>query len=140
MAQSVRFRVGAAVLGALQAEFTGGDVRVFDNPPDAKALSAGARLVFVEDQSDAFVDQAAQRGKRRYVFTLGVVGRTADARAQADRDYLVARTVVRNTHTALMRDLRVGPLRERDVVFRVDGIDVGGALVLGTFEAEYLDS
>lgn len=139
---SLRYRIGAALLTALELAAQPGEaldgVVVLDNPRDPQAIRKGRRIVFVEDQSDRLVDQAAQQGKRVYVFTLGVINRDEHDRAGADADHEAAEAVIRATHTALMQTLRAGPLRETSTVFRAEGIDVGGALVLATFEVEYL--
>lgn len=135
---SIRYQVSAAIVAAVRAHAGLQGAVVLDNPTDPAALSKGERVVFVEDQTDGFIDQANQQGKRRFVFTLGVINRSAGDREGADADYEAAEAAIRGAHGALMRQQRCGPLREREVVFRVDGIDVGGALVLGTFEVEYL--
>lgn len=135
---SQRWRISDTLLRALRAAAALDGVPVLDNPRDPQAIRAGSRIVFVEDQADRFLDQAGQQGKRCYVFTLGVICRGADDRAGADADYEAAEAAIRGAHGELLRDLRCGPLRETEIVFRAEGIDVGGALVLGTFEIEYL--
>lgn len=134
---SVRYLVSRAVFEALRDAPELAGARVLDNPSEPQALAAGERIVFVEDQSDGFIDQSGQAGTRRFVFAIGVINRTSAARAGADADYVAAEAAVRERHTALIRELGCGPLREREVSFRVEAIDVGGALVLGTFEVEY---
>ena len=135
---SLRYQISAALFAALQGAPDLAGAVVMDNPVTAAALAKGDRIVFLEDLSDGLIDQAAQQGKRRFVFGLGVICRTTTARAGADADYAAAEAAVRGAHTTLAGTLRCGPLRERDVTFKVEGIDVGGALVMGTFEIEYL--
>jgi hypothetical protein len=137
---SIRYRISAAIVEALRAAPALAGVKVLDNPTDASALQAGERLVLVEDQTDRFIDQKNQQGKRRFAFTLGAINRSANDRAGADADYQAAEAAVRGTHKHLMSTLGCGPLHEEEVTFRVEGIDVGGALVLGTFSVEYLKS
>ena len=138
MSHSIRYRISAAVVAALRTAPALAEAKVLDNPADASALQAGERLVLLEDQSDRFIDQKNQQGKRRFVFTLGAINRSADDRAGADADYAAAEAAVRGVHKQLMSTLGCGPLHEEEVTFRVEGIDVGGALVLGTFAVEYL--
>lgn len=134
---SVRYLISRAVFEALRDAPELAGARVLDNPSEPQALAAGERIVFVEDQSDGFIDQAGQAGTRRFVFAVGVINRSSSARAGADADYVAAEAALRSRHTELIKELSCGPLRERDVSFRVESIDVGGALVLGTFEVEY---
>lgn len=138
MSHTLRYQISAALLEALQEATALAGAVVMDNPVTAAALAKGDRIVFLEDLSDGFIDQANQQGKRRFVFGVGAICRKAAARAGADADYAAAEAAVRAAHTTLMSTLRCGPLRERDVVFKAEGLDVGGALVLGTFEVEYL--
>lgn len=138
MSQSLRYQISAALVAALRDAAALAGAVVTDNPVTAAALAKGARIVFLEDLADAPIDQAGQQAKRRFTFGLGVIGRSADARAGADADYVAAEAAVRGAHATLIGTLRCGPLRERDVVFKAEGIDVGGALVMGTFEVEYL--
>lgn len=135
---SLRYQISAALVQALHAADALADAVVLDNPRDPQALAKGARVVFLEDQRDGFIDQASQQGKRRFVFTVGVINRSGADRAGADADHVAAEAAIRAAHGELMRDLRCGPLRETEVAFRAEGIDVGGALVLSTFEVEYL--
>jgi len=137
-ANSLRWRISAALLAALEAAPELRGVVVLDNPRDAQAIRRGSRIVFLEDQADTFIDQASQQGRRRYQFALGAINRTPADRCGADADYTAAEAVVRAAHGQLLRDLRCGPLRETDLQFRVEGLDVGGALVLGMWEIEYL--
>ena len=138
MSNSIRYRISAALVEALRAAPDLAGAKVLDNPSDPSALQAGERLVLVEDQTDRFVDQKNQQGRRRFVFTIGAINRTADDRAGADADYAAAEAAIRGAHKVLMSTLHCGPLHEEEVTFRVEGIDVGGALVLGTFSVEYL--
>lgn len=138
MSNSIRYQISAAIVAALRAAPDLAEAKVLDNPSDASALQAGERLVLVEDQTDRFIDQKNQQGKRRFVFTIGAINRTTDDRAGADADYQAAEAAVRGAHKVLMSTLGCGPLHEEEVTFRVEGIDVGGALVLGTFAVEYL--
>lgn len=143
MPQSRRYQISALVVAALRAHPGLQGALILDNPTDPRAISDGKRVVFVEDQTDGWISQEGQRNKRRFVWTVGVINRsdsTAGAdRAGADADYLAAVDAVRGAHSQLVTTVKeVGPLRERDVTFRLEGIDVGGALILGSFEVEYV--
>lgn len=142
MSQSLRYQISAAVFGALAAAAASGKplagAVVLDNPRDPQAIRKGKRIVFFEDQRDGFIDQAAQQNRRSFRFAVGTISRDADDRAAADADHEAAVAAIRGAHTALISTLRCGPLRETETVFRAEGIDVGGALVMSTFEIEYV--
>lgn len=135
---SQRYLISATLLAALRSAADLADALVLDNPTEAQALSKGDRIVWIEDQADDPIEQAAQQGKRRFTFALGVINRTSDDRAGADVDHQAALTAITKAHTPLMRDHRCGPLREGQTVFRVEGLDIGGALILTTYTVEYL--
>lgn len=135
---SQRYLISATLMAALRSAADLADALVLDNPTEAQALSKGDRIVWIEDQADDPIEQAAQQGKRRFTFALGVINRTSDDRAGADVDHQAALAAITKAHTPLMRDHRCGPLREGQTVFRVEGLDIGGALILTTYTVEYL--
>lgn len=133
--------IGAAVDQALRAAF-GAPVLVLDNPARATSLAEGERLVWWEDQSDRLRGQPGQRPQRTYTFAVGVIARTEGARAQSHRDYRAAKRAVRACLpqlTAAGVVLEGVGLIEGDVSYRLENIDVGGALVLGLFSVDYRD-
>ena len=136
-AQSLRFQIGAAIVQALSSAPALADAVVIDHPKTPSDLSKGTRVIFVEDQADSLVDQPNQQAKRSFVFTVGVINRTAQDRAGADADHLAAEAAIRAAYPILASTLGCGPLRELDVRFRVEGLDVGGALILTTYAVEY---
>ena len=138
----VPYVIGQAVVQALQAAPDMAGVRVLDNPARATDLAEGARVLFFEDQSDRLRGQPGQQAQRTYAFAMGAIARTTDARQQAHRDYRAAKRAVR----ACMREITAAGitlegfgLQEGEVVYRLENIDVGGALVLGSFSVDYRD-
>lgn len=139
--QGAPFAIGAALLAALRAAPALAGVRVFDNPSRASDLAEGARIVFFEDAGDAPIEQPGQSAKRSYSFTLGAINRTPDARAGAHADYRAAKRAVRNAMPAISNVVRLDGrgLVEGAVAYRLENIDVGGGLVLGTYTVDYRD-
>lgn len=143
MAQSIPYRISAVFVAALRAALEPAGVVVKYNPRGPTPLRDGPRVVFFEAQSDGFIDQAGQVGKRRFRFAVGVINRTeGEAEAGADVDYVTAEAAIRGAYqdvAAMLASIKAqaGPLREGETSFRVDDIDVDGALVLIPFEIEY---
>ncbi|WP_278534957.1 hypothetical protein [Delftia acidovorans] len=137
------FVIGRAVVQALQASpgLQGAVLR--DNPVAAAELSAGDRVLFVEDQSDKpRGDQPAQRARRSYGFSIGVIRRTESARQDAHADYRLAKRTVIECLPLLAQmgiEIEAGGMVEGEVRYRLENIDVGGALVLGLFSFAYRD-
>jgi hypothetical protein len=135
------YQICADVVAALEASqhFTAGPdaARVLSNPTSPSSLKDGPRVVFVEDGSDDLVQQPGQREQRTFSFTVGVIARTVDARAQADIDAREAKAVVKGIYASLVASHACQALRHRRTEYRVEGIDVGGALRLMIFELEY---
>lgn len=135
---SQRLLISNTLVAALRSAADMVGAQILDNPTEAQGLAKGDRVVWIEDQVDDPIEQAGQQGKRRFTFALGVINRTSDDRAGADADHQAALSAITKAHTALMRDHRCGPLREGQTVFRVEGLDIGGALILTTYTVEYL--
>lgn len=136
--QSLRFQISAAIVEALRTAPALADAVVIDHPKSPSDLSKGTRVIFVEDQSDDLIDQPNQQDKRSFGFSVGVINRTAQDRAGADADHLAAEAAIRQCHqSVLVATLRCGPLRELGVRFKVEGMDVGGALILASYAVEY---
>jgi hypothetical protein len=134
------YAIGLALVAALREAFAGEDVRVLDNPVRATDLAEGERVVFYEDMVDRFKDQNGANQSRIFAFNVGVVNRSSEARLGAHRDYRAAKRSVRAALKALHPQLTViSPLREGDVTFRVENIDVGGGVAVGSFTVEYRD-
>lgn len=135
------YAIGQALVQALHAAFGAQGVKVLDNPVRASLLQEGPKVVIFEDQIDKFERQPGQAQYRTYAFSVGVVCRTADARRDAHSTYRAAKRVVRASLPAINsavtltgRGLVVG-----DVTYRLENIDVGGGLVLGSFTVDYRD-
>lgn len=137
--QGAPFAIGEVVVAALRAAGDLAGAKVLDNPARLSDLGEGERIVFFEDASDGFIEQPGQIQKRVYGFTVGVINRSASARSGAHGDYRAAKRAVRGALAGVSAVLRCGPLREGSVSFRIENIDVGGGLVLGSFSVEYRD-
>lgn len=133
------FRIGEVVVATLRASVDLAGAKVLDNPLRLADLTDGERIVFFEDASDGFIEQPGQSQKRVYGFTVGVINRTDEARRNAHGDYRAAKRAVRGALKSLSEQLRCGALREGAVSYRLENIDVGGSLVLGSFSVEYRD-
>jgi hypothetical protein len=137
--QGAPFAIGEAVVAALRAAPDLAGVLVRDNPVRASDLADGERVVFYEDATDSFREQPGQLQKRVFTFTVGVIHRSDAPRLGAHRDYRAAKRAVRSALAGLPPTLRTGALTEGDVSYRLENIDVGGSLVLGSFSVEYRD-
>ena len=143
---SVPYLVSAAVVAALEADAELAGAIVIDNPISPAALQDGARVVFVEDKDDtpSQADKPGQAEGRTFGFIVGVINRTAGARAGADADMERVKAVVtkasRDALVALQAERRIVNLqypREGLRAYRIEGIDVGGALITTRFEIDY---
>lgn len=139
--QGAPFAIGSAIVAELLAATSLAGAKVLDNPQRASALQDGERIVFFEDQGDSPIDQPGQSAKRVYAFTLGVINRSTSPRAGAHADYRAAKRVVRACMPAISQLLRLEGrgLVEGAVSYRIENIDVGGGLVLGSFTVDYRD-
>ena len=139
--QGAPFAIGAAIMAQLLAAPSLTGAKVLDNPQRASTLQDGERIVFFEDQGDRLIDQPGQSAKRVYSFTLGVLNRSQQPRAGAHADYRAAKRIVRASMPAINQFVRIDGrgLVEGDVTYRIENIDVGGGLVLGTFTVDYRD-
>lgn len=134
------FAIGEAVVQALRSDATLTGAVVLDNPQRASALQDGERIVFFEDQGDRLVEQPGSVARRTYSFSLGVISRSSEARKDAHADYRTAKRIVRNCMPAINQIVSVlSRMAEGDVTYRLENIDVGGALVLGSFSIDYSD-
>lgn len=131
------FAIGAALFAALQSEAGLQGATVLDNPSRASDLDDGDRIVFIEDVSDSPVTD--KQKERVYRYNLGVVNRTETPRLGAHRDYRTAKRALKNALPTLKDIVPVGNHREGEVAFRLENVDVGGGLVLGTFTLTYRD-
>lgn len=137
---SAPYLIGNAVFELLQAAPELAGVRLLSNPTRASDLRDGERIVFVEDQHDKLIAQPGQVAHREYGFTVGVINRSPDARRAAHADYKVCRAIVRSKGMAAINRL-IDPtgrgLQEGDVTYRLENIDVGGSLILGSYTVDY---
>lgn len=140
--QGVPYEIGAVLVQALRAAPELAGAQVLDNPSYASDLADGTRLIFFEDQGDKPV--AGKANYRSYGFAVGVISRSADgARLAAHSDYRIAKRVLRTQGMQWVQQRKVWVagtgITEGDVRYRLENIDVGGALVLGSFAFEYRD-
>ena len=133
------FLLGEVVVATLLASSELAGATVLDNPSRLADLTDGERIVFFEDASDNYIEQPGGIQKRVFGFSVGVINRSDAARRAAHGDYRAAKRAVRSALQALSVQLRTGPLREGAVSYRLENIDVGGSLVLGSFSVEYRD-
>lgn len=132
------YAIGAHFFEALSAEPSFAGVRLLNNPIRASDLLDGNRVVFFEDASDGpgAGDKAVERV---YRYNVGVINRTEEARLGSHRDYRAAKRALKSALKRLRSTVQVASHREGEVVFRLENIDVGGGLVLGTFTLAYRD-
>lgn len=137
--QGAPYMIGEVVVATLRASVDLAGAKVLDNPSRLADLTDGERIVFFEDASDNFIDQPGGFQKRVFGFSVGVINRSDAARRGAHTDYRAAKRAVRSALKELSLLLRTGAVREGAVAYRLENIDVGGSLVLGSFSVEYRD-
>lgn len=135
------YAIGQAIVSALRADAALAGALVLDNPLRASDLRDGPRIVFFEDQADRLIDQPGQSAKRTYSFSLGVISRSDEPRKDAHADYRAAKRVIRTCMPAISNSVTLlgRGVQEGDVSYRLENIDVGGGLVLGSFSVDYRD-
>ncbi len=137
----VPFAVGEVFVEALRAEFEP-EVKVVDNPLRPSELTEdGARVVWFEDVSDGPAVQGEQV-KREFRFTIGVLNRSSDSRRAVHTDYRRAKRVIDQAIRLIKQGgvpVTTNYLREGDVAFRLENVDVGAGLILATFTYGYRD-
>lgn len=141
---SIPLTISAAVVAALEADTELAGATVVDNPITPSALDVGERVVFVEDKDDAPLDKPGQAEGRTFGFFVGVINRTAGARVGADNDMervkRVATLAARNACRDMLQAQEIVKFeypREMQRTYRVEGLDVGGALIVTRFEIDY---
>lgn len=144
MSQSIPYQMSQAVFAALEAALAADDVKVRDNPRSLAGLSEGKRVVFIEDWEDAPTTKPGQAEGRTFAIDAGVINRTADDRAGADADMLAVKQILTDALVRAGRELvkqkeltTFAAPREGVRRYRIDGIDVGGALIVTRFEIDY---
>lgn len=141
--KGVPFELGQIMAGALRDDSGLSGVLFLDNPDRATALAEGNRIVFLEEQRDVPLDQPGQVQKRIYHFSVGVIARTEESRSQAHADYRHVKRVLRNQCMRLITAAGIAldgfGIQEGEVRYRLENIDVGGSLVLGSFSIQYRD-
>ncbi len=135
------YAIGEAVMAALTGDAALAGCALRANPEKPADIADGRRLLVFKDAADALKDQSGNAADRTYTFQAGALARTKDARAQAHTDYRAAKRAIRAAVTAMAQggvNVR-GQVRETNVSFQLENIDVGGCLVLGTFAVDYRD-
>jgi hypothetical protein len=134
----VPYTVGEFLVSALREAPSLDGITIRDNPERASVLADGDRVIWYEDVSDGPAEQG-QQVKREYRFNVGVINRTTEPRVGVHTDYRAAKRVI-DEALPLVKDCVVAAyLREGDVTFRLENIDVGGGLVIATFTLGYRD-
>lgn len=144
MPQSIPYQLSQAVFLALQSAADLAGAHFIDNPSAPADLNDGERVVFIEDKGDDRMDQKGQAEARTFTITVGAINRTEDDRAGADADMEAAKAVLVRAALAAGRDLvsakkltGFSAPREGKRGYRIEGIDIGGALVWTSFEIDY---
>lgn len=130
------YAIGDALYSALVAAPGLVGAKLINNPVRVTDLAEGERIVFFEDVSDGPSDKPSERV---YRYNVGVVNRTVQARRGSHGDYRVAKLALKAALPRLKAICQVGNHREGEITFRLENIDVGGGLVLGTFTLAYRD-
>lgn len=145
MPQSTPYQLSTAIVAALRLQFDPDGVAVRDNPSTPSQLADGERVVFVEDVDDDRIAQPNMAERRVFKVNIGVINRSADARAACDADMQSVKAVMVRDIPAACRQLKQAGAadgfsapREGKRVYRIEGIDVGGALIVTQFEIEYI--
>lgn len=139
MSQSIPFQLSQAVVSAFRASFEAEGAAVHDNPTTPAVLEDGERVIFVEDKDDDLNRQPSTAEQRTFVLTVGVINRGPDARAAADADMELVKGLMRGATKGLVALGALRFPREGRRGYRLEGIDVGGALVLTEFHFDYLN-
>lgn len=144
MSQSIPYLLSAAVLTALREQMEPLGAIVHDNPTSPAALQDGERVVWIEDGDDSPIDRPGQAEGRSFEIGVGIINRSADARAAADADMQLLKPIVLSAVLTAGRALQstrdiigLQSPREGKRLHRLEGIDVGGALILTKFSIDY---
>lgn len=135
----VPYAVGELFMAALRAAPTLSGITILDNPVRVTDLEDGARVIMFEDVSDGPANQQLQTA-REFRFNLGVINRTEASRIGVHTDYRAAKRVIDQTLKDLRTVVTVNHLREGDISFRLENVDIGGGLILATFTLGYRDT
>lgn len=147
MSHSAPYLLSQAVVTVLAAEFAGQDVTIRDNPTSPDSIKSGDRVVLVEDWEDAPGNQPNQTERRTFTLDIGVINRTETARAAADADMQRVKAAIVRDLPAACRTLRAEghidgfqAAREGRRLYRIENVDVGGALIITRFSIDYTTS
>lgn len=132
------YSAGEVFVSALRAAPELAGITIRDNPVRASDLKDGARVIWFEDVSDGPVEQG-QQVKREFRFSVGVINRTEAARHGVHTDYRAAKRVLDDSLKQLKDLATVIYLREGDLAFVLENLDVGGGLILASFSVGYRD-
>lgn len=136
--QGVPYAVGELLMQALRDAPALAGAKILDNPVRLADINDGARIVFFEDLGDGPADPGEQV-KRVYRFNVGVINRTEGKRLGVHTDYRAVKRVLDEALPRLRSAVVATFLREGEISFRLENIDVGGGLVLATFTLGYRD-
>jgi hypothetical protein len=134
----VPYEAGAKIFAALRDAATLTGCTFYDNPKRATDLESGDRVVFFEDVSDGPAEQQNQVN-REFRFNVGVINRSEADRLGVHTDYRAAKRAIEGALATLKGVATVKYLREGDLVFRLENIDIGGGLIIAQFTLGYRD-
>lgn len=134
----VAFAVGEILLAALRAGPELADVTIHEFPVRPATLADGSRVVWFEDVSDGPLEQSNQIN-REYRFTVGVINRTKDARRGVHTDYRAVKRIVNAALPGLKDTVTAKHLREGDIAFGLENVDVGGGVIISSWTLGYRD-
>lgn len=144
-AHSIPYQISRAMLAALAAapELVGATLR--DNPTSPADFTDGDRVLFLEDGADSPLGQKeGQKEFRAFTLNVGVIRRASEARAGADLDMVVVRRTLNKAWNAFLSAATQagvlamgGSLEEGQRSHKIEGIDVGGALIVTAFSFSY---
>jgi hypothetical protein len=136
--QSPRWLIGSLVVDTLTAAFP--YFPVVRNPRHASHLDVGPQVLLVKELDDALVGRSGNTEKRILTATIGVLSRNENADADADllhQQVGVALRALMLDRAPKLRALGVSEMEEAQVQFSVEGLDVDGALIVGSWKFTY---
>jgi hypothetical protein len=144
-AHSIPYQISRAMLAALAAVPELAGVTLRDNPTSVPDLTDGDRILFLEDGPDSPLGQKeGQKEFRSFTLSVGVISRDSQAREKADLDMVVVRRTLNKAWNAFLSAgtqagilAMGGSLEEGQRSHKIEGIDVGGALIVTAFSFSY---
>lgn len=136
---SLRWQAMQTLLAALRSAPTLAGVRVVHNPRTPASLKDGTHMVFLKDQPDTLIEKSGLAERRQHQFLLGAVARSDDADCEADALHEAATAVLGSLLKTVLKG-RVHSLSQAATQFEAANLEVDGALVLSTWDMQYIKS